>query len=186
MTNLPWYIPVILAFAGGFFLGWKGCEREQPPAKTITVIERDTITEYVKADPITIEKPVPYKVVEYVEVEPDPPDFTLDKLREYVDTLRADGLTIGYNIRTRGTLEWAEFSPEFEREKIYETTTITNTIDNTKKLRGLYFGVSVGGNKSEFGTLAPGLDYVTPRVIVGANYNLMDATVNVRVGRKLF
>lgn len=183
--KLPWYVLPVVAFVAGLMIGWKGCEWE-PHVITQVDTVRTTKIELIQLDPVSIEVPKPYEVIKYVPTTPDPPDFDLDQMRTYIDTAVFDGLTLGYEIKTRGELKGAIFRPTFERETIIKEITTTNTIDNTKKLRGLYLGVTIGGNKSEFGTLAPGAYYVAPRVIVGYNYNLIEGGHNVTVGRKLF
>jgi len=183
--KLPWYVLPVVAFVAGLLLGWKGCERETKIV-TKTVTKTDTIRVTETPDPVVIDNPYPVYITKYIPTEPDPPDFNLDQMRTYIDTAVFDGLSLGYEIKTRGELKGAIFRPTFERETIIKEITTTNTIDNTKPLRGLYLGVTIGGNKSEFGTLAPGAYYVAPRVIVGYNYNVIEGGHNVTVGRKLF
>lgn len=189
MKSVASYIIVgLVCFIMGLMVGLPSCERKDkaPSAKVISIdTTRRVKIELLIPDPVIIEKPTPVYITKYIQSEPDPPDFELDLLRTYTDTARFSALKIGYNIQTRGTLESLEFAPQYERETVYETVTIRER-EEAKPIRGLYLGVAIGGNKSQFGTLAPGLDYVAPRVIIGANYNLIDATINVRVGRKLF
>lgn len=182
--KIPWYVLFLSGVAVGFLLFWQGCERETKIV-TETITKRDTVIVRETPDPVVIDNPYPVYITKYVPTEPDPPDFNLDQLRTYIDTAVFDGLTLGYEIKTRGELKGAVFRPTFERETITETIT-TNTIDNTKKARGLYIGLSIGGNKSQFGTLAPAAYYVNRKVMAGYNYNLVDGEHNITVARKLF
>lgn len=182
--KLPWYVLPVIAFVAGLMLGWKGCEREPHVITQIDTV-RTTKIELIQLDPVSIEVPKPYEVIKYVPTTPDPPDFDLDQFRTYIDTVSFPGLRLGYNITTRGTLQDAVFSPEYERETITEEIRIIER-EEAKPLRGLYLGVTIGGNKSEFGTLGVGGYYVNRKIIAGYNYNVIDGGHNVTVGRKLF
>lgn len=189
MTKLA---PHIITLIAGFLLGalafWKGCDREPdcPEFKKIDSTSTSTVKiDLVIAPELVAEIPKPYKVTEYIPTEPDPPDFTLDKMREYVDTVVFDGLTLGYEITTRGELKGAIFRPTFERETITNTVTITER-EEAKPLRGLYVGGRIGGNLTQFSSLAPKITYVTPKKIYGVDYNPLDKSVNVDVGIRLF
>lgn len=183
--NIPWYILPAIMFGLGLLIGWQGCERK-PQIVTQVDTVRTTTIELIDFPPVSIEVPVPYKVTEYIPSEPDPPDFTLDQLRTYIDTVVFDGGgSLGYNITTRGTLQSAIFAPSFERETIRETITIRER-EKFKPLRGLYLGVTIGGNQNEFGTLAPGAYYVNRKIMLGYNYNFVGGGHNVTFGRKLF
>lgn len=184
--KIHWTYFIIAGFILGLLVKIPGCERDPEVIKEIDTVETVTI-KLMQLDPIAVDIPEPEKVYPYVPPVPDPPDYSLDQLRTYIDTALFDGLSLAYTITTRGELQSAIFQPTFELETITNTITITNTEkEKAKPLRGLYVGLNVGGNKTQFGTLAPQLDYVNQKNIFRANYNLIDQTINIGISRRIF
>ena len=201
--NLPWYIPVAIAFVAGLLVGWQGCERSEPcpECPKIEIVNEEVFPEEPtitirdpEVKPPTGEKPgtqityVDNPSHEILKRRYDSLATTFNALstyREYRDSIDFENLVVFYRGETLGYLEDIDIGIIDNRPTRIETRIITPPAE-IKYARGLYLGVTIGGNASQFGTLAPGLDYVSRRVLVGANYNLMDQTVNIRIGRKLF
>lgn len=182
--KIPWYVILLTGFVAGLLVQFRSCDK--PATKVIT--KTDTVT-VVRVDtvilpPKTIVIKEPIKDQPYDPKEPDPPLFELNRLRTYVDTVYFDGLKLGYNIETRGTLQRATFYPTvFAKSYI---TTINKTEKIEGKVNGLYIGLQVGGSQHEFSNLSPAIDYVNKNNIFGYSYNLMDRSHNVRIAKRLF
>lgn len=176
---------LVIGLVIGFMLG-SSCKRSLPPETTSTT---DTVriveVQLVMLDPIAVDVPPPDTVEKYLPAQPDPIDFKLDMLRTYSDTVKFDGLRLGYQIKTRGQLQSAVFHPFFEQKTVIKTIKTTE-YERAAPLKGLFVGVNIGGNKTQFGTFGPQIDYVTSKNIYRANYNLIDGTVNIGISHKIF
>lgn len=158
--------------------GWfeKPCE---PAIFSEYHILRDTVYKEVPIPPKVVTVPSPIGVE--IPDTPTPPD--LDRIRTYKDsTDLAEDFRLYYDITTRGTLERLRFSALDTRPTIIET----KIREVAKPTRGLYIGVTAGGNKTSFGTLGAGLDYVNQKNIFGYYFNIIDGSHNIRMSRKVF
>lgn len=199
--KIPWYILPIVAFVAGLLLGWQGCERQPcPECPEIEIVNGEVFPEEPTAiiKQPEVKKPISETPVNQIYVTHPSHEIliekydslvqaynTLSNYRRYADSIQFENLVVFYRGETLGYLNEIDIGIIDNRPTLTKTVTIRPPAE-VKYAKGLYLGVTIGGNKDQFSNLSPGLDYVTPKIIVGANYNLMDQTVNVRVGRKLF
>lgn len=182
--KIPWYVILLTGFVAGLLVQFRSCDDLTPKVitktDTVTVVRVDTVI--LPPTTVIIKEPVIQRP--YDPTEQDPPLFELNRLRTYVDTVTFDGLKLGYNIETRGTLQRATFYPAvFAKSYI---TTINKTEKIEGKVNGLYIGLQVGGSQHEFSNLSPAIDYLNKNNIFGYSYNLIDRSHNVRISRRVF
>ena len=164
------------------------------------IIEVDTVTNVTVYDTIwfdttrynyiTVNIPKPY----YDTIEVARPagnyidEFNTDPVYAsiYEDTIKNDTLSIYYRAKVRGSLDELTFGYKiYTPYYIEKLTTITTEITREKRFQGIYIGMDVGGNKSQFSHLAPMLGLVTRRYTYDLGYNIMDNSLIVGMKAKI-
>lgn len=202
--KIPWYIIFISGIIVGFLAFWQRCDRKPEPCPecpTVEIVNEEVFPEkpIVEIKQPEIKQPVKETPINQIVILENTNFKTLQKkydslafaynelsqYRDYVDSINFENLIVTYNAKAEGYLRGIGIGIIDNRPTLTKTVTVT-TPPEIRQARGLYIGLMVGGNKDEFATLAPGLDYVNQRNIFKVNYNLIGGTVNIGVSRKLF
>ncbi len=157
----------------------------------------------VNLEPKIVEKwdtiKVTYKVVEFkTKYKPVPTiiedilpgEINQDSLfyvRTYNDSLWDSDITVYTKTRVIGILDKEEVSYRLKGPKYIEhTVTKTEYLTKIESPKfSIYTGIVVGGNKSSFNT-SPFLDINYKKATVGMSYGLLDKSIGIKVGYKIF
>lgn len=109
-------------------------------------------------------------------------DFVLKYAAIYEDTIKNDTISIYYRAKVRGYLDELKLGYKIYAPFYIESiTTIQTEITREKRFKGLYLGLDVGGNKSQFSHFSPTLELATRKYNYNVGYNLMDLSSSCRI-----
>ncbi len=139
--------------------------------------------------------PAPYKVVEFktkwypksdtVLVDSSKWNLDLCKFeRSYSDSTSNDSITIYSSIKTIGILKSSKLSYRWKVPTVEKHTFRTDTLVRPSKV-SLYTGLELSGNQISFNA-SPYLSLNYKRTNIGVSYGLLNKSVGVRVGFRLF
>lgn len=108
----------------------------------------------------------------------------------YEDSIRDDTATLYYKLKIRGILDEVKLGYKLNKISMVNRTDVIET-EVTRRIKGrtaLYFGMDIGGNKDQFGHMAPMVELHTWRYNYNVGYNLIDKSfivgMRMRIAKK--
>lgn len=137
----------------------------------------------------------PYKVVELKKVYY--PKYDTIKLadttwnadlckfeRTYTDSIADTNITIFSTVETVGILKSSKVAYRWKKPEVVRTINRIDTLVRPSRL-SLYIGLELAGNEASFNA-SPYLSLNYKKTNIGVSYGLLDKTVGIRVGYRLF
>lgn len=190
MKEIKNYIIIILFAIIGILLFLKQCNNPEiitSKPKEIIIEKWDTVyakPKIIQLPPIIKPK---YDTIRDTIIGEITNIDSLFYVRTYNDSISDSNLTVYTSARTIGILEYNKIDYKLKVPKY-----ITHTIEKTKteiitqpSKVSIYTGIEVSGSNTSFNT-SPFIDLNYKKVNIGARYGLLDKSIGLKVGYKLF